>query len=269
MTEHEKLIEAYEDALFAVLMEEVAQSEGNKLLELNDQLKTDPGAAVPEALHAKSMKTIQEEFKKRSFKNMGRTSKKIFRNIALVAAITLLLFTTAFAVSEQVRVYTYNAIITAFDEYSLFNFGDSNPKPQQNNRESSDEVLTYYYNIALQYLPNGYEVSSGYTSPFDSVCFSNNEGHVIGINVIPYSSTAVFQFDTEDSEQRQITVKDTSATMYSKFIDNTPGVEPYMRRIILWFDDQRQIAIFARATDLPEAELIRVVEGVVWNDVIP
>lgn len=266
MTEHEKLIETYEDALFAVLMEEVAQNEGNKLLELNDQLKTDPGAVVPEALHAKSMKTIQEEFKKRSFKNMGRTSKKIFRNIALVAAITLLLFTTAFAVSEQVRVYTYNAILTAFDEYSLFTFGDTNPKPQQSNASIKDEELTYYYNIAIPNLPKGYEATFGHTAPFDGVCFTNSENHEISINVIPFSSTAVYQFDTEDTEQHQININGSAATIYSKVIDYTVDVEPYTWRNIQWIDNQRQIAIFASSTDLSEAELIQVVEGIVWND---
>ena len=44
MTHHEKLVERYEDALFALMMEDVAETEGEKLQELNEQLKCDPAA---------------------------------------------------------------------------------------------------------------------------------------------------------------------------------------------------------------------------------
>ena len=47
MTHHEKLVERYEDALFALMMEDVAETEGEKLQELNEQLKRDPSAEIP------------------------------------------------------------------------------------------------------------------------------------------------------------------------------------------------------------------------------
>ena len=39
MTDHERLREQYEDALFALLMEGVAESEGEEALRLNEELK--------------------------------------------------------------------------------------------------------------------------------------------------------------------------------------------------------------------------------------
>lgn len=50
MTHHEKLVERYEDALFALMMEDVAETEGEKLQELNEQLKRDPSAEIPRDL---------------------------------------------------------------------------------------------------------------------------------------------------------------------------------------------------------------------------
>ena len=50
MTKREQLIEQYEDALFALLMDSVAEEEGKQALELNERLKADPaarGAGVP------------------------------------------------------------------------------------------------------------------------------------------------------------------------------------------------------------------------------
>ena len=50
MTDHERLREQYVDALFALLMEGVAESEGEEALRLNEELKKDPNAEVPKAL---------------------------------------------------------------------------------------------------------------------------------------------------------------------------------------------------------------------------
>lgn len=47
MTKHEKLQEQYEDALFALLMEEFAAEEGKSALEENERLKCDPAFDVP------------------------------------------------------------------------------------------------------------------------------------------------------------------------------------------------------------------------------
>ena len=46
MTRHERLLENYEDAYFALLMEDVAQMEGARLDQLNMELQNDPHAAV-------------------------------------------------------------------------------------------------------------------------------------------------------------------------------------------------------------------------------
>ena len=58
MTRHERLLENYEDAYFALLMEDVAQMEGARLDQLNMELQNDPHAAVPEGLTKRCLKTI-------------------------------------------------------------------------------------------------------------------------------------------------------------------------------------------------------------------
>ena len=50
MTRRENLRDQYEDALFALLMDDLAWQEGERLLELNERLKNDPDADVPDAL---------------------------------------------------------------------------------------------------------------------------------------------------------------------------------------------------------------------------
>ena len=46
MTNREKLQDQYEDALFALLMDDLAWREGVRLLEENERLKNDPDAKI-------------------------------------------------------------------------------------------------------------------------------------------------------------------------------------------------------------------------------
>ena len=50
MTRHEELRDNYEDALFALLMDEFAEREGERLLEENERLKLDPDNVISDEL---------------------------------------------------------------------------------------------------------------------------------------------------------------------------------------------------------------------------
>ena len=62
MTRHERLLENYEDAYFALLMEDVAQVEGARLDQLNMELQNDPHTAVPEELTKRCLRTINPPY---------------------------------------------------------------------------------------------------------------------------------------------------------------------------------------------------------------
>ncbi len=58
MKSKKQLWEDYENALFAILMDEVATEEGRKLIEENERLKRDPAAEVPPEFDRKSREAI-------------------------------------------------------------------------------------------------------------------------------------------------------------------------------------------------------------------
>ena len=62
MNRREKLLEQYEDAYFALLMDEVAEQEGTRLEKLNKELQNDPKAAVPDEVDRKCIKAIDRHF---------------------------------------------------------------------------------------------------------------------------------------------------------------------------------------------------------------
>ena len=108
MTRREKLEEQYEDAYFALLMDAVAEKEGARLEELNDQLNRDPTAAVPEEIDRRCRKVINRHFAEQRRSGYWRMTKRVLNRAAIVAAVMMLLFTSAFALSEDFRISALN-----------------------------------------------------------------------------------------------------------------------------------------------------------------
>ena len=116
MTRREELQEAYEDAMFALLMDYVAESEGKKALEENRALQEDPDAEVPQEVRRACLKEIRRAFRKKSARSVGRITMKVINKVALVALLGTLLFSTAFAVSPEFRSGTLNILFNTFDD---------------------------------------------------------------------------------------------------------------------------------------------------------
>lgn len=118
----ERLRERYEDALFAIMMDELASSLGQEALEENERLKSDPDAAVPEQIEKKCMQTIRNHYRKATVKKVGRVTLKALGKTAMVFGLVCALFVGAFAASEDVRITTMNLIVETFGESTDFRF---------------------------------------------------------------------------------------------------------------------------------------------------
>ena len=59
MTRQELLVEQYEDALFALIMDKVAEVEGQKAIEENQRLKESGEVVIPEELNRRCKQTIR------------------------------------------------------------------------------------------------------------------------------------------------------------------------------------------------------------------
>lgn len=65
MKSREQLQEEYEEALFTLMMDYVAQADGKQYLEENERLKNDPAAQIPESVDQRCLQTIQRAFQRR------------------------------------------------------------------------------------------------------------------------------------------------------------------------------------------------------------
>lgn len=160
MTRHERLLENYEDAYFALLMEDVAQMENARLDRFNTELQNDPHAAVPEELTKRCLKTINAHFSNMRRSSSLRIVKKAINLAAILITISTLLFTSAFAISDEFRTATLNLVITANEKYTQLKMKQEDP-PQESGNSMVTDNNEFFKNICLAWLPDGYEYLSG------------------------------------------------------------------------------------------------------------
>lgn len=202
MNRREQLQDQYEDALFALLMDDIAAIEGQKAEEENERLQSDPAAAVPKDLDQRCMQTIHRHFTKQKTRAVGRFAAKAMQRVAMVAGIAAILFTTAFATSETVRVHTLNLMIEVFETKTEFRFSTSSVQaPLQ---------------LHVGWVPDGYsmvnEGNDGFGIWYDyqnakndclTICCDQTVGTTAGI-------------DTEDAEVEQICIEGAEAMLVKK-----------------------------------------------------
>ena len=83
MTRRERLQDQYEDALFALLMDDLAWQEGERLLEENERLTYDPDAEIPNEVMMRCRKTINREFAKKNASKVCHVSWNFFKRISV------------------------------------------------------------------------------------------------------------------------------------------------------------------------------------------
>ena len=156
MTRREYLTEQYEDALFALLMEPVAISEGIKAEEENERLRNDAAAAVPASLRNKCIKTIKKHYAKREMRKNGRTASKLIARVAIVAMILVLLMTTAFALSPTLRTKAMNWLVESFADHTRISVTSQNENMIEDTKVN--DILPGFYLIEEKCGP-GFEYS--------------------------------------------------------------------------------------------------------------
>lgn len=246
MTRREQLQEQYEDALFALLMDEVAESEGMKALAENERLKQDTESEVPTEVVRRCRKTIDREFAKQSVRSVGRLSWKVIHKVAIVALLGIFLFSAAFAVSEDFRVGTLNLVIDLCGEYADFSFQGSSPA------KMGQEATNTAFEVG--WLPAGFELKeqhSGQSS--DWVEYEGPNGEIINIDLSFLGPSGISGVDTEDAEVKNVIINGYEATLI---------VKDYIQAVIPISGQLQILYILAVGNTLNEADVIRIAESI-------
>ena len=198
MTRREQLQEQYEDALFALLMDELATTEGQAALEENERLKNDPEYAVPTDVRQRCLKTISRCCAKKTLRRTGKVLCRGFSRVAVIGMICILLFTTAFAASPTFRANTLNLVMEIFEDSTAISFSNSN---SENSSFSED------FNVDVNWVPEGYTLVDQSEDPFlSSLRYRSETGDEILINVFK-GENGVLYVDTEDAQVEHLTIQ--------------------------------------------------------------
>lgn len=242
MTKREQLREEYEDALFALMMDEFAVAEGEKALEENERLKKDPDFVVPTEVERRCLKTISRHCTEQSIHAAGRTFSRIVSKVAIVALVGMLLFTTAFAASPEFRVSTLNWVIEVFDSKTEFSLSD------QNVTEDSNDMS---YTFTADWLPESYVLSEEKCSKFSirKVYKAKDKNEIRIAMFIGGNST--LGLDTENADVKSISIQGIDALLITE--------EGMVQ--VAWADETQQIYIVIDGHEDQTEEIINIAKN--------
>ena len=244
MTHHEKLVERYEDALFALMMEDVAETEGEKLQELNEQLKRDPSAEIPRELDERCIRTIRTEFGKKNFISARRGAVRVFRVISAATLIMMLLFTIAFAASPSFRAQTLTALVEMFDDHGEIHFND-----EANSVETSE--------IRLEWMPKGYQVDSEQFSESRLTVRAKGESNEsLNVAATSISKSRSYSFDTEGATEESVMIQNNDAAIYQMETEDGNKIT------VLWTDMEKGWIIRVTGYNISKEDMLRISESV-------
>lgn len=200
MTHQEELRERYEDALFALLMDEVARAEGEELLH-----RTETAPQPRREAERNDLGTIRRAVRQKQTRRVGRASLRVLGKAAMVAGLAASLFVSAFALSEDVRAGTMNMLIEISETGTVFRFLE--PKIPE------EDCIPL---PAPQWIPEGFtEIDSG-IFPTDSwVRYGRSESEFIDFTYMQIEGS-VLGIDTEDAIVETIQLNGESATLSQK-----------------------------------------------------
>ena len=249
MTRKERLSEQYEDALFALIMEEAAEAEGQKALEENRRLRDSGELAIPDGLRQRCHRAIAKGFAGQELRRVGRGVSRVVTKVALVALVGMLLLTTVFAASEDFRVKTLNLALEIFEDHTEITL-----TPDESIIASSvDSVVPQ---LTAGWVPDGFAlVEEGENSAMAWKDFQNEEaGTQISITVFNLR-TGRMSVDTEDAEMLPVQINGADA-----FIIN--DTEDEIIQIIWQEDAASEWLIYVVGMGVSEEMLMKTAESI-------
>ena len=249
MTNREKLKENYEDAAFALLMDELAESEGARYIEENERLRQDPSAAVPEEFEKSALQFIDREFSRRSKVHTGQKALRFVLRVAIAAVIAVLLFGIAFALSETVRIETLNFLTRMDRQIATWQFVQDEDMASTGQQGKVD--------IIADWIPEGYDRQPQIvTGPYDTILdCTNDAGGLIRVSVHE-GENLIHTLDLEDAEYfSDITVQGQQGMLRIK--------DGFIRITWPYFDTDLVVSVVSSDIDsdtiLEVAESVRIV----------
>lgn len=207
MTRRDMLMEQYEDALFALMMDELAETKGRSALAENRRLQESGEPAIPEAVRRRCRSAIDRGAAEKRLRRAGKSFARIVTRVAVVALVAMLLFTTAFAASEDFRVKTLNMVMEVFDDRVELRFGTGG---------RFSDTLTAGPQITGAQLPEGFQLTDEGSSGMGRWYEYHDAGDGAIYTDVLNMENGSMMLDTEDAVRSSVTIQGEAALLVEK-----------------------------------------------------
>ena len=238
MDDREKLMERYDDAAFALMMDEYAEAEGEAILaEFRAAAEAGELPEMPEELDKACRNTIRKEYARRErrvrFKQFRRAAARI---AVAVFAVIGILSTLVFSV-EAWRIPVLNFMFEKYDTYTSIYL------PSQSNTGEDKSGIGEYLAVLL---PEGFYLNK--SSKLEGIYFwsyKNDDGDTVQFLVS--GTDGIHNIDIEDAQCVEIDLKEQKGILVEK-----DGCR------IIWFDEEANMMYDIRATGIEKDDLVDI-----------
>lgn len=201
----QELMDQYDDAVFALLMNEYAEEEGARLRkEFEDAKAVGEVCETPDLLDEKCLRMIHREFARKRYYDNTRKFIKMTCKAAVFAMVLLGVMTMTVLSVNALRVPVLNFIVEHFDEYTSIS----------QSKETQPEEVSYGA-ILDAYLPANYQQQHYVdTDNMVIVVYADEVGNLVQLTIIPES--VALNLDSEQATYSEIMVSESKAALIEK-----------------------------------------------------
>ena len=243
MKQKETVQSIYEDVVFALWMDHVAEEEGKRALEELEALAQDPSACVPEEVQRKGAEIIQMAFAKRKRKRAAQAVWKVLGRLAVAGLILALVIKGIFIIFPQVRADLYNWYIRCYESWTGRDYLE----------RFADEYISADFTLEPGWLPEGFALVDEariFTGLYQTYQYQDHEERYIMISrdAIVGGSLSV---DTENAKLTDMIFQGREGTLIEK---------EGWTCIVIPLPERKQI-ISMDAEGIPAEDLVKVAQN--------
>lgn len=246
-----QLQEKYEDALFALMMDDYLRQQGQQAFDENERLKESNEIEISQNIDKRIRNQIKRLSHVTSRKHSGKSIAVIAKRVGIVLCAAVILTMTAFAAFPELKIGVMNWWVQITDEFIDFHFKESNSNDMIEDPE--DESIAQSDGFTVSWIPDGFTLESETILP-DFVTeykyISTDDSYFYVMKVVGDGTT--FSIDTEDAEMRNIKMHGKDAIFTKKGGEIT----------ITWEEPEQAALMRVVAVGISEEELMKIAEGV-------
>jgi len=241
-SEREKtLIENYEEAAFALMMDRKMQEDGEMLLQENERLGSDPDFVLPDGMDERCLRLIKRNQEKQRYKNAYHKAGRIVSRVAVIFLVIAIAFAIPFCTVSAFRSSVLNLVIETFDKGTTV-------KAVPDDGQYADPVI----GNGPSWIPEGFSlIGSSKDSVSMMLQYSDTVGNTITYDELPATTENVI--NTENADQtKQIDISGNKA-LFTKRQGQV---------VITWADSSRNVLCTLTTVGLDDEATVKVAKSV-------